>query len=380
MNPIIIVGSGLSGYTLAREFRKLDKDTPLRIITADDGRFYSKPMLSNALSSGRTPDQLATADAAQMAAQLNTVIQTYSRVNAIDTARHIISVDGQELEYAKLVLALGADVIKPPLKGDAADAVISVNDLGDYTHFRAVIAGAKHVAIIGAGLIGCEFANDLRSAGIAVDVISTGSAPLNRLLPEAAGHALQEGLAHIGVNWHIDRSVTAVDRAAQGYRLTLSDGSIIEADAVLSCVGLRPRTMLAGAAGIHTAHGIAVDRFLATSAPDVYAMGDCAEVEGLVLFYVMPLMNAARALAKTLAGEPTPVVYPPMPVVVKTPAHPVAVSPPPPGVMGEWKIEVLGSGVRALFFDAGNKLRGFALTGTAVSEKNALAKELPALL
>lgn len=380
MNPIIIVGSGLSGYTLAREFRKIDKETPLRIITADDGRFYSKPMLSNALSNGRTPDQLATADAIQMAAQLNAVIQTHSQVNAIDTARHIISVDGQELEYAKLVLALGAEVIKPPLKGDAADAVMSVNDLGDYTRFRAVIADARHIAIIGAGLIGCEFANDLRSAGIAVDVISTGNAPLNRLLPEMAGHALQEGLAHIGVNWHIDRAVTAVDHAAQGYRLTLSDSSSIEADAVLSCVGLRPRTTQANAAGIHTARGIAVDRFLATSAPDVYAMGDCAEVEGLVLFYVMPLMNAARALAKTLAGEPTPVAYPPMPVVVKTPAHPVVVSPPPPGVMGAWKIEVLEAGVRALFFDAGNKLRGFALTGTAVSEKNALVKELPALL
>ncbi|MEQ6340152.1 MAG: FAD-dependent oxidoreductase [Gammaproteobacteria bacterium] len=380
MNPIIIVGSGLSGYTLAREFRKHDKDTPLRIITADDGRFYSKPMLSNALSNGRTPDQLATADATQMAAQLNAVIQTHSQVNAIDTARHIITVDGQELEYAKLVLALGADVIKPPLKGDAADAVMSVNDLGDYTRFRAVIADAKHVAIIGAGLIGCEFANDLRSVGIAVDVISTGNAPLNRLLPEAAGHALQEGLAQIGVNWHIDKAVTAVDRAAQDYRLTLSDGSSVEADAVLSCVGLRPRTTLANAAGIHTVHGIAVDRFLATSAPDVYAMGDCAEVEGLVLFYVMPLMNAARALAKTLAGEPTPVAYPPMPVVVKTPAHPVVVSPPSPGVMGVWKIEGLDTGVRALFFDGDNKLRGFALTGTTVSEKNALVKELPALL
>jgi rubredoxin-NAD+ reductase len=337
-------------------------------------------MLSNALSNGRTPDQLATADATQMAAQLNAVIQTHSQLNAIDTARHIISVDGQDLEYAKLVLALGADVIKPALKGDAADAVMSVNDLGDYTRFRAVIADARHVAIIGGGLIGCEFANDLRSAGIAVDVISTGNAPLNRLLPEAAGHALQEGLAQIGVNWHIDKTVTAVDRAAQGYRLTLSDGSSIEADAVLSCVGLRPRTTLANAAGIHTARGIAVDRYLATSAPDVYAMGDCAEVEGLVLFYVMPLMNAARALAKTLAGEPTPVAYPPMPVVVKTPAHPVVVSPPPPGVMGAWKIEVLEAGVRALFFDADNKLRGFALTGIAVSEKNALVKELPALL
>lgn len=380
MNPIIIIGSGLAGYTLARELRKLDKDTPLHIITADDGRFYSKPMLSNALANGRTAGQIATADAVQMAAQLNALIQTQTRMSAIGAVRHTLTVDGQEVTYSKLVLALGADVIRPPLEGDAADTVMSVNDLGDYTRFRAVIASAKRVAIIGAGLIGCEFANDLRSAGFAVDVIAPGATPLNRLLPEAAGHALQEGLAQIGVNWHLGNTVRRVDHAAAGYHLTLSDGSTLETDAVLSCIGLRPRTALAQSAGLRVDHGIVVDRHLVTSNPDIYALGDCAEVEGLALPYVMPLMACARALAKTLAGEPTPVAYPAMPVVVKTPAHPVVVCPPPPGVSGEWQSETLENGVRALFHDAENRLRGFALTGGTAGEKNALTKELPGWL
>ena len=381
MHPIVIIGSGLAGYSLAREFRKLDKDTPLRIITADDGRAYSKPMLSNALTSGKTPEQLATADAAQMAVQLNATIDTHHQVSAINTAQHTITVDGKDICYATLVLALGADVIRLPMQGDAADAVMSINDLADYTRFRQVISGVKNVAIIGAGLIGCEFANDLRNAGMTVDVIAPSKTPLDRLLPEIAGYALQQGLTQMGVNWHLGKTVSHVNNGTDNaYRLTLSDGSTLGTDAVLSCVGLRSRITLAHAAGLQVHHGIVVNRLLATSAPDVYALGDCAEVEGLVLLFVMPLMNAARALAKTLAGQPTPVVYPAMPVVIKTPAHPVVVSPPPQGISGEWRIESLEGGVRALFLDAEKKLRGFAVTGSIVSEKNTLAKEVPALL
>ena len=381
MHPIVIIGSGLAGYSLAREFRKLDKHTPLRIITADDGRAYSKPMLSNALTSGKTPEQLATADAVQMSTQLNAIIDIHTHISAIDTTQHTVTVNGKEISYAKLVLALGADVIRLPMEGDAASAVMSINDLTDYTHFRRVISGINRVAIIGAGLIGCEFANDLRNAGMAVDVIAPSKAPLDRLLPEPVGRVLQQGLTQCGVNWHLGKTVTHVDSDANsGYRLTLSDGSILKTDAVLSCVGLRSRIALAQSAGLRVRHGIVVNQLLATSAPDVYALGDCAEVEGLVLLFVMPLMNAARALAKTLAGQATPVVYPAMPVVVKTPAHPVVVSPPPQGTSGEWRIETPEGGARALFFDAENKLRGFAVTGSVASEKNALVKEIPPLL
>ena len=93
-----------------------------------------------------------------------------------------------------------------------------------------------------------------------------------------------------------------------------------------------------------------------------------------------PLMNCARALAKTLAGEPTPVSYPAMPVLVKTPAHPVVVSPPPLSEIGQWEVEVREDGVRALFYNTAHALRGMALTGSAVTEKTVWIKELPAVL
>jgi rubredoxin---NAD+ reductase len=145
-------------------------------------------------------------------------------------------------------------------------------------------------------------------------------------------------------------------------------------------VGLRPRIQLAQAAGLDVNRGIKVDRFLKTSADNVYALGDCAEVEGHVLLFVLPLMSCARALAKTLAGEATAVAYPPMPVAIKTPVCPVITAPPALGAEGKWEVEVDGSNVTARFVNSSGQLLGFALTGEATKQKMLLQKQLPDLL
>jgi rubredoxin-NAD+ reductase len=381
MNRIIIIGTGLAGYTVAREFRKLDKETPLAIITSDDGRFYSKPMLSNALASGRSPDSLATSDAAQMATQLNATIVNHAWVTAIDTEQRTVTVNNEVLNYGKLVLALGADPFKSSLKGDAANEVISVNDLHDYARFHAALQGSKRVAIMGAGLIGCEFANDLISAGYTVDVIDPGQHPLGRLLPKAAGEGLQQALQLMGVGWHFGNKVDAINRGQGGYHLSLSDDTALEADVVLSAIGLKPRVGLAQAAGIKVNRGIIVDRILMTSATDIYALGDCAEVGGMVLPFVLPLMNAARALAKTLSGTPTTVSYPAMPVIIKTPAYPIVLSSSPLHTNYEWQTSICQEGVlRGHYYDESKQLQGFVLTGKATGEKASLLLTVPAWL
>ncbi|MEJ2566248.1 MAG: FAD-dependent oxidoreductase [Gammaproteobacteria bacterium] len=375
--PIVIVGSGLAGYTLAKELRKLDRESPLHIITRDDGDFYSKPMLSNALAKGKTAQALATANAEQMAKQLHATIWSRTEVTDIDVPGHAVIARGETVQYDKLVLAVGARPIRLALEGDAADAVLSVNNLADYAVFRERMERARRIVIIGSGLIGCEFANDLAVAGIDVTVIGLAAEPLDRLLPPQAGRLLREALAAIGVTWRLGASVKSVDHGEDAYTLRLADGSTITADVVFSAVGLQPELDLARRAGVAARRGICVDRYLESSAPDVFALGDCAEVEGVVLPFVMPIMQAARALAKTLSGTRTAVSYPAMPVVVKTPAHAVVVSPPPPESGGDWEVTVTDQGARALWRDARGRTVGFALTGAAVAEKQALTKELP---
>ncbi len=380
MNPIVILGSGLAGYNVARELRKLDKETPLTLISADSGSFYSKPMLSSAFGSNKTAQSIAMNSAEQMATQINATVRANTRVTAIDTAAHTVSIDGETIGYSKLVIALGADQIRLPIGGDGADSVMTVNDLDDYAKFRAALGEKSTVALIGAGLIGIEFANDLTTGGHAVHVIDVAAYPLSRLLPPAGGALLQQKLAAIGVTWHLGTSVATIAKAGDKLKVTLADGAMFDADLVLSAVGLRPRTALAQAAGLKTNRGIVVNRLHETSAADVYALGDCVEIEGLVLPYVMPLMTSTRALAATLAGKATPVSYPAMPVLVKTPACPTIVSPPAMNAAGAWEITADSDGLKALFKSADGKLLGFALHGKATAERPALTKELPPVL
>ena len=380
MHPIIIIGSGLAGYNTAKELRKLDTATPLVVIASDSSSFYSKPMLSNAIASKKTPAAIALNTPTQMAEQLKGSVRANTRVDAIDTAAHTLKIGDETLHYSKLVLALGADQIRLPISGSGAADIQTVNDLDDYARFRTAIEGKKRVAIIGAGLIGCEFANDLAAGGYAVDIIDIAQQALGRLLPPEGGAMLKDKLTALGVQWHLGTSVQSVDTAAGAYTLTLANGASLQADIVLSAVGLKPRTALAAAAGIKVNRGIVADRHLATSAADIYTLGDCAEIEGMVMPYVMPIMHASRALAQTLAGKSTAVSFPAMPVMVKTPACPTIVAPPAIGAAGAWQVEATADGVKSLFNSADGKLLGFALNGAATAERAKLAPQLPPVL
>ena len=377
MDPVVIVGAGLAGYSVARELRRLDRRTPITLISADGGDFYAKPMLSNAFALGKDAAALVTTPAATMAAQLDLNLLARTRVESIDTAARVLATGTGNLRYRRLVLALGADPIRLPLNGSGAGDVASINDLDDYARFRARLQAGARVCIIGAGLIGCEFANDLAAAGYRVAVVDPAAFPLSALLPEAAARRVEAGLAAAGVAWHLQRSVRAVEATPDGYRMLLDNATPIDVDTVISAVGLRPRTALALAAGLEVDRGIVVDRQLRTSAADVFALGDCAQIDGRLRPYVLPILHAAKALAASLAGNATAVEFPVMPVVIKTPSCPVAVQPVARGTDGRWIGEDSGGELRLRFLDRQDRLLGFALAGAgAVAERSRLARQM----
>ena len=378
--PVVIVGTGLAGYNLAREFRKLDSETPLLLITSDDGRSYSKPMLSTGFGKNKEADGLSMATPEAMAEQLKAQVRTHTRISGIDPGHKQLWIGEEAVPYRDLVLAWGAQTVQVPVEGDAQDAIFPINDLEDYARFRAAAAGKRRVLILGAGLIGCEFANDLIAGGYEVDVVAPCEQVMPPLLHPAAAAAVQAGLESLGARFHLGPVLTRLQRTENGLEAHLSDGNVVPCDVVVSAIGLRPRIDMAAAAGIKVNRGIEVDRQLKTSHDNIYALGDCAEVDGLNLLYVMPLMSCARALAQTLAGNTTAVSYGAMPITVKTPVCPLVVSPVPRGCEGVWTVEGQGADIKALCRDADGKLLGYALTGEAVREKLALNKELPALL
>ncbi|MGY2373654.1 NAD(P)/FAD-dependent oxidoreductase [Pseudomonas sp. SDO524_S393] len=378
--PVVIIGTGLAGYNVAREFRKLDSETPLLLITADDGRSYSKPMLSTGFGKNKEADGLSMAEPGAMAEQLKAEVRTHTRVTGIDPGHKRLWLGEEAVAYRDLILAWGAETVRVPVEGDAADLIFPINDLEDYARFRTAAAGKRRVLLLGAGLIGCEFANDLILGGYEIDLVAPCEQVMPTLLHPAAAAAVKAGLEGLGARFHLGPVLNRLQRTADGLEAHLSDGEVIPCDLVVSAIGLRPRVDLAAAAGLQINRGIMVDRHLKTSHANIYALGDCAEVDGLNLLYVMPLMSCARALAQTLAGNATAVSYGPMPITVKTPICPLVVSPPPRGTEGAWSVEGQGADIKALCRDAEGRLLGYALTGMAVMEKLALNKELPPLL
>jgi rubredoxin-NAD+ reductase len=375
---LTIIGTGIAGYSIAREWRKRCPDAPLRLITRDDGANYYKPNLSKAFADGMDLAKLTVFTVEQMAAQLKADIRTHATVTRIDTMAHKLHLGDEVLDYSQLVLALGAEPIRLPIAGDAADRVHSVNDLADYSQFREGLKAGSRLLIIGAGLIGCEFANDFAAGSAKVTVVDPMAWPMSRLLPEASGRAIQSGLEALGVDWRFGRTVKSIDQGDGALRAELSDGAIVEVDAVLSAVGLRARTELAREAGIACKAGILVDPYLRTSAADVYAIGDCIEIAGRVRPYVLPITHATRPLTATLCGEPTALKLPAMPVIVKTPAVPLLVSP-PESETGNWTVTGQGLDLEAVFQSPEGQTTGFALTGTARSRRSALVPMLPAV-
>lgn len=381
MTKLIIIGTGIAGYTLAREFRRRDKETELLLITRDDGNSYSKPMLSNALNKDKDADSLVMANPEKMAADLNAEIFNHTHVLNINAEEKTIEIERdskkETLSYDALVLANGANTINAPIEGNAAHRVLSINDLTGYRRFRGELEKGKRIVIIGAGMIGCEFANDLSNINAEISVVDLSPQALGLFLPEQASTVLQEKLSELGVSWFLDNSVTHVEHVDSELMVTLKDETKISADIVLSAIGLRPSLDLAKTTGLDIERGIKVDRYLRTSNEHIYALGDCAQVDDLTLPFIMPLMTSARALAATLAGEETAVKYPAMPVALKTPCYPTVVCPPPRRVDGEWDVDINEQGIRALFKDTENNILGFALTDERISEKTALAKEIP---
>jgi len=384
IRPFVIVGSGLAGYSVAKELRRHGNLQAIVIVTADGGEEYTKPMLSNALARKHRPDDLVHKDATSLAVELNVKIKVRSKVLSI--GRHachleLDTVNGTEtLVYDRLVLAIGAEPRVFPVAGDDKVDVATVNDLDDYRRWRERIGDGGRILLIGAGLIGCEFADDLRSAGFQVSIVDPAPWPLARFLPEPIGIMLTEALEGAGCKLYPGRSLARYLCSESDLIAILDDGTEIPFDHVLSAVGLTPRTQLAAQAGLNVSNGILVDRHMRTSDPAIFALGDCAKTAAGPLPFVAPLLVQAKVIAATLSGNETDLYLPAMPVVVKTPSLPLVICPPPLGEAGGWQVEIEERSAVAIFHADDGREIGFVLAGRKTALQHELTKKMPALL
>jgi rubredoxin---NAD+ reductase len=362
---IVVVGSGLAGFGVLRELRRLSPDAKLTMVTLEDGHFYSKPALSTALAKGKTPETLVTSSAEKMIAQLKLDARIGREAESIDRAGKALCTTGGPIPYDALVLAMGALPFRPDIGGDAAHRAISVNQLNHYAYFREQLPDNARVLVMGSGLVGTEFANDLIVTGFKAIVVDMLPLPLAQLAPPSVGEKVRDSLATEGVDWHLGCKVVEINykRDVPGYVAILDDGTTIEADLVLSAVGLRPNVALAQEAGLDVGVGIKVNQYGQTSDPHIYAIGDCAEYQHGLSAYVTPIMAAARGIAPSALGTPTEIRFPPLSVQVKTTLFPINLLPPSLAYVGEWHmLEDDAQGYKHVYIDDGGIVRGYVLT------------------
>ena len=301
-------------------------------------------------------------------------IVTDSEVSAIDVVNKTVTYQDTTVAYRDLVLALGGEAIVPRLDGDAVSNVMSINSLMDYRACYPAIKQAKKVVILGAGLVGVEMANDMQALDIQVHCVDLNTTPLASCLPSPLGDVMKTAFEQVGVLWHLGCSGVAVNHAESGYQVTLSDDTTLQADVVIAAIGIRPHVALAQQAGLNVDRAILVNALGQTSAPHVYALGDCAAVMGQWRPHIMPIAHCAKAIAKNLAGDKAHIQYPVMPIIAKTPLCPmVAVL--PQDKQGEWRYEHDEAAHRGLLY-SNDQLVGFALLGDAAKEHTQWSSQL----
>ncbi len=270
---VVIVGGGAAGFAAAELLRREGFDGDVTLVSDDADPPYDRPNCSKDFLAGTAPrDWMPLRPAAFYAAQ-SIDLRTGVKVNAFDPASRRVFLDnGAELEFDALILATGAEPVRPPLPGFDSDRVLFLRSLADAEAIIAATAGARRVAVVGASFIGLEVAAALIVRGLAVSVVAPETIPLARILGPDVGAFLRSLHEAHGVTFHLGRTVTGF----RDGRLGLDDGSAVEADLVVVGVGVRPRIGLANAAGLAVDKGVVVDGHFRTDATGVYAAGDVA--------------------------------------------------------------------------------------------------------
>ncbi|MFL9766233.1 NADH:flavorubredoxin reductase NorW [Vibrio cyclitrophicus] len=376
MDNIVLVGAGFAALQTIKMIRKTDPNIAITIVTADAGIEYSKPNLSHVFSQAQTPQQLAINTAQQLAELHNVVIKTNVWVNEINTEQQFIVAGDDIIPYSKLVLATGAAPFIPAAEGLSAQATITLNSLEEFEKHKAQIDAAQRITVIGGGLIGVELAFDLQTAGKSVTVIEPASYLLGSLVPPFISLKLERELRKAGVTVETDAMVSHATYLADGVRLQTTSSRLIKTDVVIAAAGLMPNTALAQQTGMAVNRGIIVDEAMRTNIKNVYAIGDCAEIQGRVMAYLQPAILAANVLAKQLTTGEGKLSLPHIMTKVKTPSYPIQLAGRDIQTAQSWETRFDPKGIVAKGFNEANQLVGFIVTGEHTKAAFPLLKEL----
>ena len=299
---LLVVGTGMAAVTTVEAALAHDPGgLEVTLVGREPDPPYDRVSLSHLLA-GRVGEARLALHPASWFAEHEVRLLTGADVTALDlSARHATLAGGERLEFDKLVLATGSQTALPPLPGLERRGVHRFRTLGDVRAILAATAHARRAVVIGGGLLGIEAARALRGRGLHVTLVHRASRLMETQLDEVGARLLSRALTDIRIV--LDGTTTELGGNGNVESVVLADGEALPAELVVVATGIRPETVLAASAGLEVRRGIVVDDSLRASAPNVWAVGECAEHRGVVHGLWPPLRAMAQAAGATIGGR-----------------------------------------------------------------------------
>jgi nitrite reductase (NADH) large subunit len=302
--PLVVVGNGMAAARLVDELAKAALGRYAIAVIGDEPRLaYNRVLLSSVLA-GETASHDIELKPVAWWRDRGVTLKYGCLATGIDVGRRELKIANEEsIAFSKLVLATGSTPLRLNVPGADLAGVHTFRDSRDVDLLLTLAAGKKRVVVVGGGLLGLEAAYGLAKAGAAVTLIHLMDRLMERQLDAPAAELLKSLVERKGIKILLNANTARLHGETRVEGVELADGRRIEADAVIFAAGIRPNTALAREAGIPVNRGIVVDDHLATGAPDIFALGECAEHRGICYGLVEPAYEQARVLAQHLAGR-----------------------------------------------------------------------------
>lgn len=309
---IIIIGCGIAGFTAARKLRELDPQADITVIDREGHGLYSRMRLPEVLA-GKLPENKLILSSSDTITSLRiTPVCGVSAVSFDPEKKTVLLSDGVSLCYDKLILALGATASLPSIEG--ALPSMTLRSIEDLDRFLKQAEKAETATVIGGGLLGLEAAHSLRVRGIGVSIVECMPRLLPKQLSEKESGILLEKFKEAGYQVYVDRKTVSIHTEYGDVFTVLDNGEILQSDMVIISAGIRPVTEPAKSAGAEVERAIVVNSKFETSLKDVYAIGDCAQINGVTYGLWIASKDQGEALAEILCGKKdsfVPPVYEP---------------------------------------------------------------------
>jgi NAD(P)H-nitrite reductase large subunit len=279
----LIIGNSAGGIGAAEAIRGIDRQNPITILSDEPYPAYSRPLISEYLSSERTLEEMLFRPA-DFYEKNNIDLLSRKAVKKLDLTGKMVELDsGEKISWKKLLLATGGIPIVPKMEGLDKKGVFKFLTLDDAKSIDGFLKEQSRAVVIGGGLIGISVSEALTKRAVPVTIVEMKDRVLNTILDERASAIAEEAITQTGIRVIVNNTVSEIigEKAVEG--VVLDSGEVIPCDLVVIAIGVLPRTELVKGTEIEINRGILVDRYMATSVPDVYACGDVAEAYDFVI-------------------------------------------------------------------------------------------------